>query len=142
MAMGAALLGLASGCGSKLSLTAQQMDAIHRTCVKRIAQGYEGTARPRDIGRIAPPKAKGTPVVIYGADWCEACDTAKEYLARRRIPFVERDVDQDPKAQAAMEATVAAAGLAPVPGLPVLDVRGTVTFGFMPCVVDAAWTES
>jgi glutaredoxin len=140
--LGATALGLASGCGSKLTLTPQQMDAIHRSCSQRIAEGRDMTARRGDIGRVTPPKPKGTPVVIYGATWCEACTTAKQYLVRRGIPFVERDVEEEPKAKAAMEATIAAAGLAPVSALPVIDVRGTVTYGFMPCVVDAAWAES
>jgi glutaredoxin len=137
-----AALALTSGCGSGMRLSVEQMDSIHRACTKHIANGRVVTAGRGDIGRIMPPKPKGTPVVIYGATWCEPCDTAKRYLARRGIPFVERDVEEEPKAKAAMDATIVAAGLATASALPVLDVRGTVTYGFMPCVVDAAWDES
>jgi glutaredoxin len=80
--------------------------------------------------------------VIYGADWCEACAVAKEYMSRRSIPFVEHDVETDEGAKSQKDATLTAAGLPLSNNLPVIDVRGTVTTGFMPCVLDAAWSET
>jgi glutaredoxin len=139
---GAAFALVLGGCGSSMRLTPQQMDTIHRDCAKWSAGGGKVREHPNHVGRIAPPKAKGTPVVIYGAAWCAPCHLAEQYLARHHIPFVARDIEDDGAAKAAMEATITAAGLAPMSSLPVIDVRGTVMYGFNPCVVDAAWAES
>jgi len=63
-----------------------------------------------------------------------------EQLQRfHRIPFVERDVEEDPGAQADSDRALARAGLVSTHTLPVVDVRGTVMIGFMPCIVEAAW---
>lgn len=118
-----------------------QMDAYHRECQSRIQGGFTVTRRPNDIG-VTAKKPAGTPVVVYGADWCEACEVAKEYMARQHIPYVAFDVEHDEAARAAMSATKRAAGLPPTNALPILDIRGTVTAGFMPCVVEAAWNQS
>lgn len=137
-----ALAALATSCGPSLHWTPEKMDAIHRKCDERMRRGDTVSQRPGDIGRIAPAKPPGTPVVIYGASWCEACEIAKAYMQRRGIPFVDFDIEVDDGAQAAMDATLAKAGLPLNQALPVIDVRGTVTKGFMPCVVEAAWTET
>jgi glutaredoxin len=81
----------------------------------------------------------GTPVVVYGTSWCKACEATTEYLARRQIPFVEKDVENDEDAAAEMRATLKTAGLRQANAFPVIDVRGTVTVGFFPCVLEAAW---
>ncbi len=65
--------------------------------------------------------------------------TAQAYLARRGIPYVERDVEEDRSAAASRDATPRAAGLRQTRTLPVVDVRGTVTIGFFPCVVEKVW---
>jgi glutaredoxin len=137
-----AVVAIAIGCQSGTSLTTLQMDAIHRDCASRIRNGYEITRRPNHIGRIPPRKPAGTPVVIYGAEWCEACDIARAYMERRGIPYVEHDIEEDSSAKASMDSTLAAAGLPPNASLPVIDVRGTIMTAFMPCVVDAAWDET
>ena len=133
---------LAAACEPSLRVTPEQMDKIHRDCDDRIRKGYVVSQRPTDIGRIAPPKPEGTPVVIYGASWCEACDIAKGYMQRRGIPFVDFDIELDATAKAAMNATLVKAGLPLETSMPVIDVRGTITKGFMPCVVEAAWAEN
>ena len=48
-------------------------------------------------------------------------------------------MDEDPSAAASRDATLAAAGLRLTKTLPVIDVRGTVTIGFFPCVVEKVW---
>jgi glutaredoxin len=132
----------AFGCQRRPSVSPARIDAIHRDCASRIRNGHAITLRPNLVGRVAPRKPAGTPVVIYGADWCEACDIAKAYLEHRGIPYVEHDVEDDASARATMDATLAAAGLPPELSLPVIDVRGTIMNAFMPCVVDAAWDET
>jgi glutaredoxin len=129
------------GCHQSLRLSEAQMDAYHLECQARIKGGYTVSRRPNDIG-MTEKKPTGTPVIVYGAGWCEACDVAEEYMARRRIPFVAFDVDRDEAARAAMTATKRAAGLPPTNVLPVIDIRGIVTAGFMPCVLEAAWNQT
>lgn len=136
LALGMAL-GCLLSCDPPLSVTPAQLDGFHRTCKKRIEQGYE-VQRSRNVG-FAAKKPRGTPIVIYGADWCEPCHVAAAYLARRGIPFVQFDVDNDDAARAAMKSTLQNASVVADDTLPVIDVRGTVIAGFNPCVVDAAW---
>ena len=133
---------LVAGCHSGLNLTTEQLDELHQHCRARIAGGYALTQRPNLIGRIAPRKPAGTPAIIYGAAWCDACHVAKAYLERRGIPYVEHDIEDDVVAQATMEAKLEAAGIHSSDSLPVIDVRGTIMSAFMPCAIDAAWSES
>jgi glutaredoxin len=129
----------AAACASPRTLTPASADRIHRACSERIASGAELTRRSRDIGKLPVGLGTNDRVVIYGADWCEACHVAADYLKRLGIPFVEHDVDLDESARAKLERTLALAALPRHRALPVIEVRGTVMYGFMPCVVEAAW---
>ncbi len=115
-------------------------DEIHAACRARIERGDTLTRRRRDVGVLPRGRAERTRVVIYGAGWCKACRIAADYLSQRRIPFVEYDIEADSSAQARMRATLDAARLTYKDVLPVIEVRHTVTYGFMPCVVEAAWS--
>ena len=37
-------------------------------------------------------------VTVYGASWCSACRELGHDLRQRKVPFVEIDVDQNPRA--------------------------------------------
>jgi glutaredoxin len=128
----------ASACLAGSQWSPEKIDAVAGACR---ARPFEPTSAARGEGIAVPMRSKpaGTPVVVYGASWCEACAIAAAYLTRRQIPFVEKDVEQDDAAAAARVATLIDAGLQPRKTLPVLDVRGTVTLGFYPCVVEEAW---
>jgi glutaredoxin len=129
-------LGVLVSCESH-ALTQAELSGLHRSCQSRIERGFE-VQRSRNVG-FNEQKPRGTPVVIYGADWCEPCHLAAEYLEMRGIPFVRYDVERDVPARAAMHSALRSANVAAVDTLPVLDIRGTVMAGFNPCVVDAAW---
>ena len=130
-------LAVLGSCGRPWTPT--QIDQVAAQCHAGIESGSIAPRQSRDIGIPAKPKPAGDPVVIYGASWCPACTTAKAYLVRRGIPYVERDVEEDPSVAASRDATLAAAGLGLTKTLPVVDVRGTVTIGFFPCVIEKAW---
>ena len=143
MAAVASLL-LASACRHAPQMSPQQIDQISAQCRQRLAPGSVDVReiRSSNIGHRAASEPAGTPVLLYGASWCRACDVAASYMTRRGIPFVEHDVEEDPAAQAAATSTLRLAGLdANVLALPVIDVRGTVMRGFYPCVVEVAWTD-
>jgi Glutaredoxin len=77
-------------------------------------------------------------VIVYGARWCQACASATSWLTAQRIPFVEKDVDEDPGARAELARKLAAAKLSDPGVLPMLDVAGRMLAGFSPDVVQAA----
>jgi glutaredoxin len=132
-----ALASLALGCSR--TWTPEKIDSVAATCHAGIANGTVAARPSQHIALPREAKPATEPVVIYGASWCPACGTAKAYMARRGIPFVYRDVDDDASAATARDATLTTAGLRPTQTLPVIDVRGTVTIGFYPCVVEKVW---
>jgi len=107
------------------------------------------TADPADDPGKSPtgeePPAKGSSpqartaftVIVYGAAWCGACHEAVAYLKSRKVPVVEKDIEQDPTAQSEMQAKLARAG---VHGgsIPVIDVKGKILIGFEPHALEAA----
>jgi glutaredoxin len=114
-----------------------------------IAQRRQALAAPppaADPNAADPPSpgAKGAParpvsftVIVYGASWCGACHEAVAYLKRRKVPVIEKDIEQDPAAQSEMQAKLARAG---VHGgsIPVIDVKGKILIGFEPNSLEAA----
>jgi glutaredoxin len=119
------------------ALTPAQIDHIHGVCSRHLDTAREVSPDRVHFAEHAAPA--GTPVIVYGASWCKACDATAAYLAGRGIPFVEKDIEEDEDAAAERVATLRRASL-PVTGtIPIVDVRGTVTRGFLPCVVEAAW---
>lgn len=76
-------------------------------------------------------------VIIYGASWCSACHQAADYLRRRHVAFVEKDIEQDPAAAQEMMDKARRAGV-PTGSIPILDVRGRIMAGFSVPAIDAA----
>jgi glutaredoxin len=124
------------------ALSPQKIDEMHAQCQAQIASGGQGVQPGESVGVRTPADPRGTPVVVYGASWCNACRAAAQYMSRERIPFVERDIETDPAARAEANAALVAAGLRnDLRSLPVIDVRGTVMIGFDSCVLERAWTR-
>lgn len=91
--------------------------------------GPHGPALPDDLAGI-DAGAGGPPVVIlYGTPWCGACKAAKQYLARKHIPYAYRDIENDPAAARELQAKAARLGV-PADRVPILDVRGRLLLGF------------
>lgn len=65
-------------------------------------------------------------VTIYGAEWCGFCKQAKQYFEQKQIPYTYHDIEKE--ADAAKELTEKLQG--PVQGVPVLDVNGTIIYGY------------
>jgi glutaredoxin len=129
----------ASACGH--AIAPPELDGLHNRCTARAPEAR--TLRLSEEVGVRPERAPaGTPVVIYGAEWCEVCHVAASYLARQHIPFVERNVEEDVGARRDMAAALASAGLKDVRSLPVIDVRGTVVRGFEPCIIEDAWADA
>jgi glutaredoxin len=134
----AALVALA-GC-LHASVTPQQVDAAGESCRQAIAAGRYDARRDTSVHVADAPKPAGTPVVLYGASWCEACHVAADYMRRHDIAFVERDVEADDGAADEFHALLTKAGFDKARVLPVMDVRGTIVLGFRLCPLEQAWS--
>ncbi len=98
---------------------------------------FEAAASNRaSQGAMDPPSKKAAPggsssVVLYSTSWCGACRSARDYLTKKGIPFIEKDIEKDPAAAAELLSKAKAAGIS-TSGVPVLDVKGTLMQGFSP----------
>jgi glutaredoxin len=68
-------------------------------------------------------------VTLYGTSWCGACREARKYLASRKIPFADKDVERDPAAARELGQKAARLGIR-ADRVPILDVRGRLLIGF------------
>jgi glutaredoxin len=107
------------------------------------------SARPAHAANEPPPapwdagaRPSGTPVVtIYGTSWCGACRAARQYLTERKIPFADKDIEQDPAAARELADKASKMGI-PTDRVPVIDVRGRLLLGFDRARIEALLGES
>ena len=140
-----------------LEVAPDERDADHVYVADLRAPGEDGRYTVRRVPRAAfdqrvetfgdaPAGAAASAVassdiVIFGASWCGACRQAEAFFRERGIPFIERDIETDPTAQADMQRRAAAAGIRPT-GIPVIDVRGRVMQGFDRAAIERALRET
>jgi glutaredoxin len=82
-----------------------------------------------DGDEAAATGAAGADVVLYTASWCGACRAARTFLQKKKVPFVEKDIEKDRNAYAEMLRKAKQAGVKPG-GLPFIDFRGRILTGF------------
>lgn len=87
---------------------------------------YDGSTGQAASAALPPPD--GT-VLVYSAQWCGYCKKTKAWMKEHQVPFVERDVEKTPGAQAELSAKLRAANT-PAGGIPVIDWAGTLVMGF------------
>lgn len=101
----------------------------------------EPGAPPRALPPGSPPPDTASPVaalvVIYGAAWCGPCHQAQDYLRKKGVSFVMKDIDKDPGAEQEMRAKLAKAGKHGG-SIPVIDVSGDILVGFDARAMDRA----
>ena len=88
-----------------------------------------GAAQRQVVAAAEAAEAASAGVTVFGASWCGACRQTEAFLRSRGVPFVERDVEQEPGAAADMQARAARAGISPR-GIPVIDFQGQIIQGF------------
>jgi len=76
-------------------------------------------------------------VIIYGASWCGPCHQAADYLRKKGVPYVLKDIEEDANAGREMRAKLNNAGMR-AGSIPVIDVRGKLLVGFSAQAVDEA----
>ena len=86
-------------------------------------------APSRGAQRAAPVPASGAAVIVYSTSWCGACKLTKAYLAEKKIPFEERDIEKDTKAAREF------AGYGGR-GVPLIIVNGKTLRGFNAAAID------
>ena len=80
-------------------------------------------------------------VTIYGTSWCGACRAARQYLTERKIPFADKDIENDPAAAQELRDKASKMGI-PTDRVPVIDVRGRLLLGFDRGRIEALLGES
>ncbi len=86
-----------------------------------------------DGGAGAPSQVSPTTaltVIVYGASWCGACQSAIRYLRRRGINVIDKDIEADPGAKQEMDRKLSEAHVNSRGSIPVIDVRGQILVGF------------
>jgi glutaredoxin len=97
---------------------------------------------PGGAGPAPAPSAGGPPVVtIYGTSWCGACRAARQYFTEKKIPFADKDIEQDANAAHELAEKAAKMGL-PTDRVPVIDVRGRLLLGFDRARIEALLGQS
>ncbi|MBI3072558.1 MAG: hypothetical protein HYY84_10630 [Deltaproteobacteria bacterium] len=74
-------------------------------------------------------------VILYATSWCGVCEKARSYFRRRKVDYVEKDIEKDPAAAAEMQRKAAAQGVS-ARGVPVIDIRGKLIAGFDPQTIE------
>ena len=98
-----------------------------------------GSAREAP-GQDTAPQGAFT-VIIYGASWCGPCHEAAAYLKSKGVPYVMKDIEETPGAQAEMREKLTRTGQHGG-SIPVIDVRGQVLVGFSPGSLDRALAKA
>ena len=63
-------------------------------------------------------------VLMYSTAWCGACKAARAWFARTGVPYLEKNIEQDPVARRNMM------GVNPRGGVPTFVIKGQVMVGF------------
>lgn len=122
-AMAKALRARANGELREREASLTTIAALERRMAKAsIAAARERARERRTAGSFAS-------VVLYSTAWCPYCRKARELLTRRRVEFVERDVEKDPAAAEELARKAQEAGVQ-ARGVPVIDIRGKLVLGF------------
>jgi glutaredoxin len=71
-------------------------------------------------------------VIVYTTSWCPACKQARSWMNENRIPYSERDVDNDRSAHDTLKRISGGTSI------PTFDVEGQVRVGLSPQWLTAA----
>ncbi|MFN3197037.1 MAG: glutaredoxin family protein [Bradymonadia bacterium] len=74
-------------------------------------------------------KKRPARVIMYSTKWCGYCKKAKRFMERKKIPYIEKDIETDPQAMKELGTKIAASGKK-IRGVPVFDLGGKLVPGF------------
>ncbi len=111
-------------------LRAAQKDGAYRV-EKWSREAFEAELAGPAPELVAVGGANGAGVILYSASWCGACKQAAQFMTKRGVAFVEKDIEKEPDARQEMLQKARAQGVS-TQGIPVIDVHGTLITGFDP----------
>jgi len=76
-------------------------------------------------------------IIIYSTTWCAFCKTEKQYLDKKGIAYIEKDVEEDKEAYEELMKKNGGA----FQGVPVTDVAGALVLGFDRLKIDSLIKE-
>ena len=76
-------------------------------------------------------------VIIYSTNWCAFCKTEKQYLDKKGVAYIEKNVEED---KAAYEELMQKNG-GDFQGVPVTDIAGELVLGFDRLKIDRLVAE-
>jgi glutaredoxin len=131
--------------GGKAPAKPISREAFETAALAQLPPGESSARAGHGAPAAAPPpmapRAAGAPVVtIYGTSWCGACRAARQYLTERKVPFADKDVENDPAAARELSEKASKMGI-PTDRVPVIDVRGRLLQGFDRARIDALLGE-
>lgn len=133
--------------GSTWSFKREKIASVEKEAAGRAENAaYERSRAPkrrtashgRHVEEVASNDSPSAGVVIYGTSWCGYCKKARAFFASRNIPYVDKDVERDPGANAEIQRKCAAVGRTFGGGVPVLDVYGRIIDGFDTAAIEQA----
>lgn len=139
-------------------LSKKRDDGAYDTRVIRRREWEDEIEKRRDayLTKLAPPKPSASSsaptdkpapagdkvtVVIYGASWCGPCHDAEDYLKKKGVPHVMKDIESTPGAAAEMQEKLKRSGHHGG-SIPVIDVRGQILVGYDPRALDRALAKA
>ncbi len=90
----------------------------------RVSPGATGTAAKGEEA------VQRSPVVLYTVPKCSSCDAARAHLQRRRVPFTEKNVENDREAQEELQSKSGALSV------PTILVGEKVMRGYLESLLD------
>jgi len=125
----------------------KELTDVYTTNVMDLLKSGKATARPLpreafETAAIAqlPPGESSPFAPGRRTSWCGACRAARQYFAEHKIPFADKDVEQDASAARELAEKAAKMGI-PTDRVPILEVRGRLLLGFDRARVEALLGE-
>jgi glutaredoxin len=78
------------------------------------------------------PALQDEQAILFSTRWCPHCRTARAFLEQKGVPFLEKDVESDPRAQALLRELGKKQGIPEnmLTSVPILYVGGKLVLGF------------
>jgi len=117
-------------------LSAKQDDGTYPfRLVSRYAPQGKKPGQPAESRKSAA--SRGGEVLVFTTSWCPHCRTAVNWLASNKVPFKERNVEQDAGARGELAKLGSEAGIPEqmLSTVPILYVKGQLMLGFNPAEV-------
>lgn len=76
-------------------------------------------------------------IIIYSTTWCAFCKTEEQYLTKKGIAYIKKDVEEDKEAYEELMQKNGGA----FQGVPVTDIAGSLVLGFDRHKIDALIEE-